>query len=1269
MKQRLLLGLLLVTALTCGALLLGAYSEVKREAIEALDVQQETLAKQAAQGIQDFFSHHKKTMETLVHNPHIIALDPEGEAMMRVFLAENFGEVLALTRVDAQGRIVFSTPDASVIGRNVSDQAHVRRIMNEHRPVVSDVFKSVQGYPAIALHVPVFQGDDYKGSLAMLIAFDVISKRYLEGIRVAENGYAFVLSEKGVILYTPVNDLVGQNIREATAEFPSLAALSVRMLRGESGTGAFTFDHIRNIQVERLHKLAAFQPIKIENTFWSICVATPEAEVLASLKRFRDYLLPLSAAILAIAAFSLYLVFRHYLLQREIAKRRESEVALRESENKYRSVIENITDVFYRSDANGLLDMISPSGVRLLGYASMEEMLGQPIEDAWMHPKERKVLLLMLQKHGEVRDYELVLKRKDGSPVHVSTSSRLNLDLDGNVLGIEGTFRDITERKNAEEALQASQRRFSELIRYSSDSITILDRNGIQRFVSDAVERMLGYEPAELIGTPVIKEMLHPDDQEKVAAAFATILNEGTGGTQYRHRHKNGSWVYLEAWGTNQLNNPDIRGIIVNVRDITERKQAEAALKQSEAKFRAIFNNTPVGIFRSSFSGGVIDANPTLARMHGYASAEEFITGVHDLGLDVYEHREDRQRLLDALLAHPAGTRMDVSFLRKDGSVFQSIVNAALHFDLNGVPAYIDGTIEDITERRRAELALEESVRQFNSLFDNMTEGVALHSLVYDAAGVLMDYTFQNVNTSFERILGFKAEMVRGRLASEVYGTGAAPFLEEFAAVALTGTPSHVEHYFPPMGKHFSISIAPWGDGGFSTIFADITGHKQLEEQLLFRALHDPLTGLANRTLCLDRIAQANERSARKPESSFSVVFIDLDRFKVINDSLGHEAGDLLLREVAQRLLSCARRVDTVCRYGGDEFTLVMEELTARETVRTVKRVRESLKTPMTIGTHEIQVEASYGIAYAPQDNCTAEDLLRNANIALHRAKLSGRDRIVAYRKGMHEAAIQTMSLQSDMLRGLEAGEFFMVYQSIFNLDSGRLAGFEALIRWRHPQRGIVNPVEFIPLAEESGFIFELGNFALTQACKDMVELLLDLPTNDHLTVSVNLSPRQFSRQGLADQIEQTLLSSGLPPSSLVIEITESSIMKHPEASAHILHRLKEKGVGIAIDDFGTGYSSMSALQKLPLDRLKVDMSFVSRMTDSSEDREIVRAIITLARSLRLRTVAEGIETEAQRILLRDMHCDLGQGYLCSRPMLLKDVPQAIRLKACMEPL
>jgi PAS domain S-box-containing protein len=562
MKQRLVLALLLFTAPACAALLFGAYAEVKHEAIEALNAQQRTLAGQAAQGIQDFFRHHRKTLETLGRNPHIIGLDPEGEAIMNIFQLENSGEVLALTRMDQKGRITYSTPDTSVTGRDLSGQAHVKRMLVDHEPVVSDVFTSVQGYRAVALSIPLFQGERFQGALTMLIAFDIISRRYLEGIRVAESGYAFVFSEQGVILYTPVPELVGQNVVEKFAGFPELDAMARRMVRGESGTAPFSFDRIRDQEVERQIKHGAFQPIRLENTFWSICVATPESEVLSSLQRFRDYLLPLGTAILAIAAFSLYLVFRHYLLQGEILKRRETETALRESEFKYRTVIEHITDVFYRTNAQGQLEMVSPSGASLLGYDAEAEELGRPVESFWMYPKERAALMALLEEHGEVRDYELVLKRKDGSPVHVSTSSRLNLDESGNVLGVEGTFRDITERK-------------------------------------------------------------------------------------------------------------------------------------------------------------------------------------------------------------------------------------------------------------RNEAALRDSVRQFNSLFDNMTEGVALHTLVRDEKGRLVDYTIQAVNRSFERILGLKAENVKGRLASDVYGTHAAPYLDEFASVALTGTPSHVEHYYPPLGKHFASPSRPGATAAF----------------------------------------------------------------------------------------------------------------------------------------------------------------------------------------------------------------------------------------------------------------------------------------------------------------------------------------------------------------------------------------------------------------------------------------------------------------------
>ncbi len=811
-----------------------------------------------------------------------------------------------------------------------------------------------------------------------------------------------------------------------------------------------------------------------------------------------------------------------------------------------------------------------------------------------------------------------------------------------------------------------------------------------------------------------------------------------------------------------------------------------SALRESEEKYRIIFNSARVGILHSTFAGCLTDGNPTLARMLGYADRQHMLEGITNLAHDAYLHPEDRQAFLEALLASPDGMSMEREFKRLDGSTFIAFINASLQRDEQGQPTFITGTLEDITERKQAEEALreseekyrevienstdalyridsegridmlspsgvellgfasaeemlgkpqehfwmfplqcvhmtdelrqrgeirdheavlrrkdgtpvhvaisswlrldaegrvlgvggifrditerkqaeielQESAQRFHSLFDNMTEGAALHSPIRDGCGEVIDYRIEAVNRSFETILNLCADDVVGLPVTEAYGNDEDLFLGKLSTVALSAEPAQFETYLSTKGIHLSISIAPWSNDGISAIFFDITERKQLEEQLLFRALHDPLTGLANRTLCLDRIAQANERALRKDGVQFAIVFIDLDRFKMVNDSLGHEAGDLLLREVAQRLLACTRKIDTVCRYGGDEFILVLEELSPAQVMQTIKRIRKSLLVSMGIGNQNFQIEASFGVAYAPVPDNQPEDLLRNANIALHSAKQRGRNLVVVYRPKMHKTAIQTLSLQSDMRRGLDAGEFFLVYQPLVCLATNRLSGFEALMRWEHPQRGMIRPVEFIPLAEKSGLIFELGQFAVARACKDMAALLRAQSGAEGLTVSVNISPRQFSRWGLAEQIEQALADNGLPPPALVLEITESSIMKYPEASANTLARLKEKGMGIAIDDFGTGYSSMSALQKLPLDRLKIDMSFVRRIMESDEDREIIRAIITLARSLRLKTVAEGIETSEQRQALKKMGCDLGQGYLFSRPMPLAEVPGYVR--------
>ena len=438
----------------------------------------------------------------------------------------------------------------------------------------------------------------------------------------------------------------------------------------------------------------------------------------------------------------------------------------------------------------------------------------------------------------------------------------------------------------------------------------------------------------------------------------------------------------------------------------------------------------------------------------------------------------------------------------------------------------------------------------------------------------------------------------------------------------------------------------------------DITSRKHMEEQLAYQALHDPLTSLANRSLCLDRIGQAQGRARRREGYHFAVAFMNLDRFKVVNESLGHAAGDNLLREVARRLGQELRDLDTVARFGGDEFVLLLEELESpAEAVRIVRRLRDVMSEPFAVSGRTIQTGASFGILLSPDTDDRPEDLLRDANIAMHRAKEAGGGNLKVFNQRMLEQAVHIMTMEGDLRQAVDKGEFFVKYQPIVRLSDGRLTGFEALVRWLHPERGVIAPLEFIPLAEETGLILPLGRMVLERACRDLAGWRADMPEAESLVMSVNLSPRQFSMPGLPGMVSQVLDAAGLPPGCLKLEITETVIMDDPNRAIEALGRLKHMGVRLSVDDFGTGYSSMSYLQRLPLDFLKVDLSFVRNIHTSQEDHEIVRAIVGLAHSLGLETISEGVETIRHRDILRALGSEYGQGYLFSRPVPAAEVP------------
>ena len=423
------------------------------------------------------------------------------------------------------------------------------------------------------------------------------------------------------------------------------------------------------------------------------------------------------------------------------------------------------------------------------------------------------------------------------------------------------------------------------------------------------------------------------------------------------------------------------------------------------------------------------------------------------------------------------------------------------------------------------------------------------------------------------------------------------------------------------------------------------------EQQLQHDSLHDPLTHLPNRSLFMKRLADATNRARRGDDGIFSVIFLDLDDFKLVNDSMGHHVGDEVLVTVARRLEECVRGGDIVARLGGDEFAILLERITdVRDSAVVAERVQEALSVPMNIGGYEHVTTASIGVALSTSANEQPEYLLRSADMAMYRAKNSGRARFEMFDRAMHAEALTRLQLETDLRHAIERSEFFLHYQPIVSLNEGRVAGVEALIRWRHQERGIVAPGMFVPVAEETGLIVPLGRWVLREACRQVHEWQQRFGNAAQLTLSVNLSVREFAQPDLAKQVACILEETGMPADCLKLEITESAIIGQSDPAISMIRDLRALGVAIHLDDFGTGYSALSYLHRLPLDAVKVDRAFTSSIDTEERPLHVVRAIISLAHAIGLEVIAEGVATSSQLALLRTMGCDGGQGFFFAHP-------------------
>lgn len=561
--------------------------------------------------------------------------------------------------------------------------------------------------------------------------------------------------------------------------------------------------------------------------------------------------------------------------------------------------------------------------------------------------------------------------------------------------------------------------------------------------------------------------------------------------------------------------------------------------------------------------------------------------------------------------------------------------------------------LKNIESAERHVSELKESEERFRSAFDYAAIGMAL---------VSPEGRWLQVNHSLCDIVGYsEQELLEMDFQSITHPDDLAAILTHTHQLLEGKTPTHhtEKRYVHKSGQEvwvfLSISRIRDAQTGLPRLIfqiQDIADRKRAEHQLLHDAFHDNLTGLPNRALFVDRLKQALARTKRLGQHKFAVLFLDLDRFKVINDSLGHMVGDQLLVGIARRLETCLRPGDTVARLGGDEFTILLEDICdTNEAVQVAQRVEKELSLPFNLRGHEVFTSVSIGIAPGETGYNRPDEILRDADTAMYRAKSLGKARHEVFDKAMHAQAINLLQLETDLRRAVEREEFFLHYQPIISLETGAISGFEALLRWQHPAHGLISPAEFIPVAEETGLILPIGHWALREACRQANAWQQQMPGYANLSISVNLSGKQFSQPLLVEQVNQVLQETNLNPGSLKLEITETVVMENIEAATNMLGQLRALGVKSSIDDFGTGYSSLSYLHRFPSSTLKIDRAFVSRMTDHSDNLEIVRTIIMLARNLGMDVVAEGAETKEQVEQLRALECDYVQGFYFSKPL------------------
>lgn len=691
--------------------------------------------------------------------------------------------------------------------------------------------------------------------------------------------------------------------------------------------------------------------------------------------------------------------------------------------------------------------------------------------------------------------------------------------------------------------------------------------------------------------------------------------------------------------------------------EILARQEVMSELEVSETLYRAVVEDLPMFICRFQGDGTLTFVNNAYCEY--FNSSREDLIGRSFFTLIPESDRDYVRKHYQSLNVNNPMVSYEHRVFSAAGEVrWQRWIDRAI-FENDTLVEY-QSIGEDVTEQRRSQQALRESEERFRDLFDNSTNLIQI---------VSPDGKFFYVNQAWKSILGYTETDIDGMSVWEVFQPDYVEVVRNAFERTLAGEVfTNLEVVFLTKNQHqvyaegnINVKYIDGKVAYIRAIFHDITERKNIEEQLYHNAYYDALTGLPNRAFLLEQITRVMAEASSDPGKNYSLFFLDVDNFKLVNDTLGHVFGDNLLVAISNRLKECLRSVDIVGRLGGDEFVVLLSRVSKLDYVYEVaNRVLNELSRPFSIDGHEINIHVSIGVVYNGLEG-DAQSILRDADIAMYRAKVLGKNRIALFQDRMREDTISRVRLENDLRQAIQEGQFFLQYQPILSVGNNELRGLEALLRWQHPTRGVISPLYFIPIAEETGLIISIGEWVLREACQQMMVWQEKYPTHPPLQININISAKQLAYSNLVDFIRNVLKETGLNPACLALEITESTIMENIEIANEILTNLHSEGIQIHVDDFGTGYSSLHRLISLPIQAVKIDRSFIKEMNQVGGSSGIVRAITTMGKELHLETIAEGVENEQQLTLLQELKCDAAQGFYFSKPISADDIQEFLR--------